>query len=181
MHDPLAAALLGDGGDAGEALEGGRGGVAVPLRTQGRQQPRSQDGAGAGEAGEEGVVGVPGEELGDLAVVLDDGAGDQFQLAANQLDAQGEGVQQGGFVGQRHSLGDAFEPLGDQGLAAGAVGLPPKKWSGGAHSPGGGDGPAPAARVRDERRRSAMRTGRQRGTTRAIRRGPCPSGFWRGR
>ncbi len=57
----------------------------------------------------------------DPGVVLGDGAGDQLELPGDELDPQGIGVEQRGFIGQGDGLGDPFQAPGDEGLTAGAL------------------------------------------------------------
>ena len=42
-------------------------------------------------------------------------------MAADELDARDEAVDQRALVGEREGVGDEFEALGEEGLAAGAV------------------------------------------------------------
>ena len=101
----FAAALFGDGGHAGVALEIGGRLEALALRAQAGQEPGAEHRAGAGEAGQNRVVGMLREGLSDLFLILVEGLLDQLELAADELDPQHEAADQGGFVGDRHGLG----------------------------------------------------------------------------
>ena len=115
------AALFGDRGDAAVALEVGCAVEALPVRAHGGQQARSQDGAGAGQAGEDFTVRVLTEDLSDLLVEGFDGAHDLLELAADELDAQGKALIEGGFIAHGHGALDQFEALFDELLAAGLL------------------------------------------------------------
>ena len=67
-HRPAVAAAAGDRGDAGETGHVAGPLPAAALRAEEGQQARGQRLAGAGQRGEERVVGMPGEEFGDAAV-----------------------------------------------------------------------------------------------------------------
>lgn len=125
VNEALFAALLGDRSHAGEALELVSVLETVLVGAQGRQEAESQDRARAGEAVEEGGIGMGCEGLMDLdlGVVGGDGLADQVQLATDQLDAEGEGVDDGGLVGQGNGFIDEGQAFCQEGSAAGAVGV----------------------------------------------------------
>src|SRR5215471_15678760 len=56
MNAAFAAALFGDGGDASVVLQIGSTLKAFALRTHSCQEPRSQNGAGSRQAGEEPLI-----------------------------------------------------------------------------------------------------------------------------
>jgi hypothetical protein len=62
------AGLAGGGGDAGQADQRFGGGEPGPAVTDLGEQPGGAHGAGAGQRGEDGRVGVQGELLGDLGI-----------------------------------------------------------------------------------------------------------------
>lgn len=121
MHVTLAAALLGDRGDASEGLKVRGGLVAVSLGAQAGQEARGEDGASAGQAGEEVVIGMVSEGLLHLGIELSDGLDHASELAADELNAEDEIVDQGAFVGQGHGFCDEVQALSDEVRTAGAV------------------------------------------------------------
>ena len=90
--DPVGfAAAFGDRGNAGQHLNLGGTFEAVAIGAKGRQQARSQGGAGSREAVKQGVVIVLLEAVFELLIKLLDG----FDQAA-QLSDQGRDHQLGG-------------------------------------------------------------------------------------
>jgi hypothetical protein len=77
---------------------------ALAIGAQAGQQPGSQHRAGARKAAENLPVGMLGERLSDLNVVLFDGLDDQLQFPANELHAQDKTLDEGGFISDGHGF-----------------------------------------------------------------------------
>ena len=80
------------------ALEVGRRVEALAVRAQRRQQPGRQHRPGPRQAGEDFAVGMAGERLSDLSVILLDCLDRVLQLATDESNPQGKTLIEGGLV-----------------------------------------------------------------------------------
>src|SRR5207237_4244897 len=107
------AALFGHWSNAGVAADGRGFWEATAIGSQRGQKARSQDRSSSGQALENGCVGMGGEELGNLLVVLVEERTQRGELSSQGLKGQAMGGQQGGVCGQGHGTFDQRQALAD--------------------------------------------------------------------
>ena len=121
MHPAGLPAAFGHGRNAGVGLEFAGGIPPGAVGAEGGRQPRRADGTGAGETGEEGLVGVRGEEGGDLAVERADRREQGAKLGRFGVDHETERVHDRRVGRQRLGGGDLREARIDHRRAAAVV------------------------------------------------------------